>query len=140
MLEASLALYSNAKYLLILEDDVWPAKQAVEKSYRFAEELFAQKTDWAFLTLYSGIKRKKLVEEAKYFPLCGAVSLLYRRAVVKELINFLRLYPFLAPVDLLIPSLLMHQLHLRVFERTPNLFQHAGYSSSYSGKVSDISQ
>lgn len=134
LLEACLNLYSNAKYLLILEDDVWPAKNAVEKSYQFAEEHFAQKTDWAFLTLYSGTKRKKLVEEAHFLPLCGAVALLYRRAVVNELIKFLRLRPFLAPVDLLIPSLLMHQLHLRVFERTPNLFQHAGYKSSYSGK------
>lgn len=136
LLEQCLKSYSSAKYFLILEDDVWPAKHAVEKSYDFAEDNFGWRTNWGFLTLYSGKKRSEPVEEVKTFPLCGAVALLYHRAILQLIIDFLRQYPYLAPVDLLIPSLLIRQLKLRVYERTPNLFQHAGYNSSYSGKVS----
>ena len=111
-----------------------PAKQAVEKSYVFAHQNFASRTDWGFLTLYGGDRRQNAVQDVTDNFRCGGVSMLYRRDIVAELIPFLRKDPFLAPVDLMIPELLIKQKKLLVFERTPNLFQHLGVSSTYTGK------
>jgi hypothetical protein len=133
LLELCLKL-SSSQYILILEDDLLPAKQAIEKSYAFAHENFASRTDWGFLTLYSGNRRQKAAQEVTDNLRSGGVSMLYKRDIVVEIIPFLRKDPFLAPVDLMIPELLVKQKKLLVFERSPNLFQHIGASSTYTGR------
>eukprot|EP00118_Oscarella_pearsei_P023378 m.279474 g.279474 ORF g.279474 m.279474 type:complete len:293 (+) comp40624_c0_seq22:1968-2846(+) len=54
--------------------------------------------------------------------------------MAQDLIKELRRNPFESPVDLVIPYYVLNKRNLSVFERTPNLFQHLGVASTYTGK------
>ena len=132
LLEA--ALYHHSEFVLILEDDLLPAKAAIEKAYQFALYNDHLK-DWGFLTLYSGVRRQQYSQDTTGFCVCGGCAFVYRPSFLLPLINFLRSNLYEAPVDIMILSYVTLTLKKSIYERTPNLFQHISPRSSYTGKV-----
>ena len=61
------------------------------------------------------------------------MALLYRREVIPELVDFLRVAAMERPVDWLVPGFLVGGKSLRAFELIPNLFQHKGRHSTFDG-------
>ena len=57
-----------------------------------------------------------------------------RRTIVSEFIKFVRSDPYAAPIDMLLPRYI-EKNNLKIYERTPNLFQHISPHSTYGGKV-----
>ena len=123
----------NRTYNLVLEDDIKPAKYALHKAHEFAVML-GNRTDWGFLTFYSGARREKF--DARLAFVTGACAWLYRKEVAESCLQMLREDPQRWPVDLLVPPHVFQKLDLKAYERTPNLFQHISEMSTYTGKVS----
>ena len=114
----------KADCVVILEDDLKPAKFALDKAYDYCQSTLLQ-SNRAYLTLFTG--------GTTGWP--GACAMMLARSLVSDLIHFLRTDPYKAPIDLL-QSLFADINHLRIQERSPNLFQHISPQSSYSGQAS----
>ena len=57
-----------------------------------------------------------------------------RKNIAGGFVKFVRSDPYAAPVDMLLPRYI-EENNLKVYERSPNLFQHISPHSTYSGKV-----
>lgn len=124
---------------MVLEDDLKPAKFALDKSYQFAKKHFSSSTTyskWGLLTMYSTVRRMEPIYQSSGDRcFCGACALIIKKEIIPQFIGFLRKDPYAAPVDMLLWDILGRR-ELYTYERTPNLFQHISLSSSYTGEVS----
>ena len=124
---------------MVLEDDLKPAKFALDKSYQFAKEHFSSASvysKWGLLTMYSTMRRMEpIYRSSGYLCFCGACALIIRKEIIPDFINFLRKDPYAAPVDMMLWNFLTKR-KLYTYERTPNLFQHISLSSTYTAEVS----
>lgn len=127
----------DANYNLVLEDDVKPAKHALHKAHEFAIML-ENRTDWGFLTFYSGVRRNNFVTDLRGKQYSGACSWLFRYKTARKVLRVLSVEAQKSPVDMIIPHYVQDVLGLTVYERTPNLFQHASLKSTYTGQVSGV--
>ena len=123
---------------MVLEDDLQPAKWAIQRAYDFASQNFGpggawSQTDWAYLSMYSGRRQTEHVAMVTSL-VTGACALVIKRSLVAVLVEELRADPFAAPVDILLYRW-AHRHHRAIYERTPNLFQHISQHSSYTGEV-----
>ena len=136
------ALEFNADYILMLEDDMKPSKNALQKAYTSIEQhlrhvpihqvgLLSLFNDRKSLTKSRGIK--KLSEGGG-----GACALLYPKAIVPTIIKVLRDDPYDNPVDLIINYLIRVKMNLQALERVPHLFQHISMKSTYNLTVSQL--
>ena len=136
-----MALRYNSEFVMILEDDLKPAKFALDKSYQFANKHFSNTTthtQWGMLTMYSGVRREQHLHQSMgSLCFCGACALVIRKKLIPDFIKFLRQDPYAAPVDMMLWNFTTER-RLYTYERTPNLFQHISLRSTYTGKVSLI--
>ncbi|EGD74819.1 hypothetical protein PTSG_07052 [Salpingoeca rosetta] len=126
--------------ILMIEDDLKPAKNFVQKLLNEVDKLPDQQ--FGFITLYSGRAGPPGVREVAPIKSTedfwyggpgqhGAVSLLFRREIVGELLAFLRQDYIERPVDWLVPGFIADTKKLRLYEVVPNLFQHMGGVSTF---------
>ena len=136
-----LGLRYHSEFVLILEDDLKPAKNALDKSYQFANKYFSNTTTfshWGLLTMYSSRRRAApIVVSTGLYCLTGSCALLFRRNLIPEVINYLRRNPYEGPVDFMFCKFMQVNKSF-AYERTPNLFQHISPRSSYTGSVSEL--
>lgn len=130
---------SNARFLLAIEDDLLPAKDAIRKAFDFGKTtLMGDDNKWSHGTLYSGVKRSLPVEDISSKPMKhGNVALLFHRHSISDLVAYLRKEAHEWPPDMLNHRFFTVEKKGRIFERTPNIFQHASAVSTYTGKNSE---
>ena len=132
----------DSEFVMIVEDDVQPAKAAVQLAYTFASKYFAPGKDhgrenWMILSMFSTVRQAQhiaLVHDC----VTGTQGLIIRRSVIPFIIECFRGDPYAAPQDLFLFSI-RDKKKMAVYERTPNLFQHISPHSSYVGAVSTCS-
>ena len=95
----------DSDYILITEDDMLPAKHALDKAYTFMEEHF-KKQSLGFVVLFTAAniyhmdyKGKALETDKNIAQLAGGCSFMYRSEDVPGLIEYLKKDPFKDPVD-----------------------------------------
>eukprot|EP00051_Salpingoeca_urceolata_P006312 m.83791 g.83791 ORF g.83791 m.83791 type:complete len:565 (-) comp14776_c0_seq1:337-2031(-) len=135
--------HTNAPYLLVMEDDVQPARHMAKLLLRDLDEHANVVSTFGYLTLYNSDTNLRVADWTQHFtPLdknlfcgtCGAVALLFRRSSVPALVHFIQLHVFDYPVDALVAAFfIQEQPSLRVYERVPNLVQHIGHVSTFQG-------
>ena len=129
------ALEIDSEYVLVLEDDLKPAKNALEKSYEFAKLLSESgkySDTWA-AALYSGYCQKEFVTKVSK-SITGGCSIMYKRSFIPQFLDYILKDPFLLPVDLMMRKF-FDKHKVTFYERTPHLFQHISPHSSYNAKV-----
>ena len=134
LLERSLKY--DTDFVLVLEDDLKPAKHALDKTYYAASEQLRNHEDWAILTLFGKKYRRPSLAVVTSLSSFGGCTMLFKRTIVPGMIEYLRHDPYEAPVDLLIPRYIESLSYVQIYERTPNLFQHISQHSSYQRQVS----
>ena len=130
----SCTLEYNSDYLLILEDDLKPAKRVLDKIYHTVNETLQRYPDWGSLTLFGHRFRPDPITNVTPYGTSGGCAMVLRKTIVGEFIKFVRSDPYAAPVDMLLPRYI-EKNNLKIYERTPNLFQHISPHSTYGGKV-----
>ena len=125
----------DSEFVLILEDDLKPARFALDKSYQFANLIndSANYSDWGSITFYSSECKKTLVSVAK-MATTGACAFMIRRSIIPHFVEYLRSDPYAAPVDTLLFRF-MESEGVVIYERSPSIFQHISKTSTYNGKV-----
>ena len=121
----------NATYILVLEDDVKPAKNAFAKAVKIAEGL----NNLGLLALYSGYRRMWKGGTKQLRGAVAAPAWLYGRASAERVADMLLSKPWGGPVDLQIPPYIVAILNMNIYESNPHLFQHVSERSTYVGKV-----
>ena len=120
-----------------------PARQVANKMVDFIEKTLPHARSESaavagFYTFYSGVEYSK---ETTVLPLytesdgdckCGAVANVFPRERVAEYAAYLRQHMQQWPVDFQIPFY-TRDAKLRAFECLPNLFQHMGAQSTFTG-------
>ena len=131
------ALEINSEYVLILEDDLKPAKKALEKSYEFAKHISESgnySVNWG-VTLYSGLCKKEFVTKAVKFT--GGCSIMMAKSTIPHFLDHILKDPYALPVDLMMFNFFAKH-KVTCYERSPNIFQHISPHSSYTAKVHSI--
>ena len=120
--------------MLIVEDDLKPAKHALDKIYQTVKNQLSGHSDWGSLTLFGHrYHRQPLIKVTKSGS-SGGCAMVLNKAIIAGFIEYVRSDPYAAPVDLLLPTYI-EKNRLEIYERSPNLFQHISPHSSYYGKV-----
>lgn len=128
------ALTHDSEYVLILEDDLKPAKHALDKIYHTLKEQLSSHPDWGILTLFGNRYRLRPLTKVTRSGSSGGCAMVLKKTIIAGFIDYVRSDPYLAPVDLLLATFIERN-KLQVYERSPNLFQHVSPHSSYYGKV-----
>ena len=129
------ALEINSDYVLILEDDLKPAKRALEKSYEFAKHISESgnySINWG-ITFFSCACKNKFVKKAVKYT-SGGCSIMLMRCIIPHFLNYILKDPYAFPIDLMMVNF-FDQHKVTLYERSPNIFQHISPSSSYTAKV-----
>ena len=121
--------------MLVLEDDLKPAKHALDKIYHTVKEQLSGHPDWGSLTLFGHRYRRRPLTKVTKAGSSGGCAMVLKKAIIPGFIKFVRSDPYAAPVDLLLPTYIEKNIKLEVYERSPNLFQHISPHSSYYGEV-----
>ena len=130
----SCTLEYNSDHLLILEDDLKPAKHVLDKIYHTVNETLRIYPDWGSLTLFGHRFRPDPITNVTPYGTSGGCAMVLRKNIAGGFVKFVRSDPYAAPVDMLLPRYIENN-NLKVYERSPNLFQHISPHSTYSGKV-----
>ena len=96
------ALEIDSEYVLILEDDLKPAKNALEKSYEFAK-LISKRQDtanWAVTFYSTGVCKKEFITKAAKFT-AGGCSIMLKRSIIPHFLDYILKDPYALPIDLL---------------------------------------
>ena len=115
-------------FILMLEDDMLPAKNSLDKVYDSLHYNIPTKTASlgyvAFFSFNQHIRRRGMVNINNMLGGEGACALGFHRSLVPRLIHRLRSQPYDNPVDIAFWRFIGKELQLKIFERVPNLFQH----------------
>ncbi|KAL5493711.1 hypothetical protein EMCRGX_G014930 [Ephydatia muelleri] len=126
LLEQSLQYQTD--FILMLEDDMFPAKDSLDKVYlslRYDVPIRADLLGYVtFFSMNQFAFPRGLIDITKMKGAEGACALGFHRSFAPRLIQRLRTYPYNNPVDIALWSLIDEDKQLHVFERVPNLFQH----------------
>jgi hypothetical protein len=136
-LQAALRLQSTASHIVFLQDDVIVAPGYLQKLQQFLEAKAASNDTVDVVTLFtsnSGSIPVRVDVGAVHF---GFVAVVFRRAVVEELVPYLTTRFSEAPVDWLLNDFLSSR-QKTFWAYYPNLVQHVGVFSSLRGKKQGI--
>lgn len=121
-------------FILMLEDDMYPAKNCLDKVYRTLQNDIPIRSDRlgyvAFFSFNPHIARRGMVDISKRLGAEGACALAFHHSLVPKLIKRLRSQPYENPVDIAFWLYIGKQLNLSIYERVPNLFQHIPMEST----------
>ena len=105
-----------------------PAKDLLQKVVKFLA-LFEDRTDWGYLTFVSGSRKTSFVSDLSTLETLednsgSLAAVLYRSSVMSLISRLLQSSYKGEYVEQLVMSQILGKMHMKVFERTPNLFQH----------------
>jgi hypothetical protein len=118
---------NNCSYQLVFRSSLYPAKDFLRKALDFLT-LFQSRTDWGYLTFVSGSRKNgfavDISTQQTFEDNSASVgAVLYRLSVVSALRRVLQSSEKGLFVSQIVMSQVMGKMRLKVFERTPNLFQ-----------------
>lgn len=133
-LEAGISAAPTAEYIIFLQDDVVVAPGLLPDLKMFTAQQAALNKSVDVVTLFTLTAAPQPVQvpdpSSNHW---GMVGVVFRRAVVVELIPFLRARFSEIPVDWLLCAFISSR-SLNFYHFHPNLVQHVGNSSSLKGK------
>ena len=80
----------DSEYVFILEDDLKPAKNALEKSYEFAKLLSKRQdtANWAVTFYSTGVCKKEFITKAAKFT-AGGCSIMLKRSIIPHFLDYI---------------------------------------------------
>jgi hypothetical protein len=135
---AHVAAHSSQRgdYYLHVEDDMLAARDFLPDLTSWFDEYFANRDDWAFLSLFVPLRLvdREEIPLDQYYSCC---ALLFRCDDLAPLVGFLRRRFDEAPLDFLVREFAATQ-GKAVFARVPSLFQHVGVLSTGDDETNPV--
>ena len=122
------SLQYNTDFILMLEDDMLPAKNSLDKVYlslHYDVPIRADRLGYVtFFSMSQFALPNGMIDITTMIGAEGACALGFHSSFAPRLIQRLRTHPYDNPVDIALWLLIKEDKQLHVFERIPNLFQH----------------